>query len=167
MFTILPLLALFCALAGRVLAFNITVGTRNLAATQLLDIPDSPVKTACNTNITAANQKIQACNDDTPCLCTNDTAAALLDAETCMFHFLINTKSQAPDFRAGSTPVLAAYSAACASANIKLAPAQTALQLPSTWDGPFVAILPTGGAIVTVIVGGMLGISALLILSNL
>lgn len=48
-----------------------------------------------------------------------------------------------------------------------LAASQTALVLPDSWDGPFVAILPVGGVVVTVSVGAVLGLSALLILSNL
>lgn len=48
-----------------------------------------------------------------------------------------------------------------------LAANETALVLPRTWDGPVVAILPVGGVAVTVVVGAVLGMSALLILSNL
>ena len=61
-----------------------------------------------------------------------------------------------------------AYSSACnATANVVLAPNQIALQLPETWDGPFVAVLPFGGALFVVIVGGMIGMSALYIFANL
>jgi len=61
-----------------------------------------------------------------------------------------------------------AYAAACLSeGNAILAANQTALVLPRTWDGPFVAILPIGGVAATVIVGAVIGLSALLILSNL
>lgn len=85
-----------------------------------------------------------------------------------MFHYLINTNTPAPDFRAGSTPVLQAYSSACnATANVVLAPNQIALQLPGTWDGPFVAVLPFGGALFVVILGGMIGMSALYMFANL
>jgi len=160
-------LVFLLALAGRVLSFNITVGTMNLTISQILDIPDSPVKTACDGNCSIAQDTLQKCNDDTTCLCQNDTVAALLTCEQCMFTTLINTNKPKPDFRAGSTPVLSAYSASCKAANITLAPAQVGLQLPTNWDGPFVAILPFGAAIFTAIVGGTLGISAIFILSNM
>jgi len=158
----------FSFLAVRALAFNITVGSQILSPSDILDIPDSPVKTACNTNCSDTSSKFTACNDDANCLCGSDTVASLLACETCMFQFLINVNQPAPDFRAGSNPVLGAYATACLSqVNVTLAASQTALILPSTWDGPFVAILPVGGAAVTVIVGAVIGISALLILSNL
>ena len=60
-----------------------------------------------------------------------------------------------------------AYAAACKTEQQVLTADQTLLQLPSNWDGPFVAILPDGGAAVAVAVAGFLGISALVILSNL
>jgi len=60
-----------------------------------------------------------------------------------------------------------AYAAACKKEQQVLTAEQTLLQLPSNWDGPFVAILPDGGAAVAVAVSGFLGIFALVILSNL
>ena len=66
------------------------------------------------------------------------------------------------------SPCLTAYATACASeGNVILAANQTTLALPSTWDGPFMAILPVGGVVVTVMVGAVMGVSALLLLSNL
>jgi hypothetical protein len=62
--------------------------------------------------------------------------------------------------------VLEAYAAACTAANQVITAEQTLLELPSNWDGPFVAILPVGGAAVAVAVCGFFGVSALLILST-
>jgi hypothetical protein len=41
------------------------------------------------------------------------------------------------------------------------------LLLPESWDGPLDVILSTGGTVVAVGVGGMLGLAMLLMLSNL
>lgn len=60
-----------------------------------------------------------------------------------------------------------AYLTSCTKANQTVTPAQVALTLPDSWDGPFDAILPVGGTAVAVIAGGFLGIAALLLLSNL
>jgi hypothetical protein len=62
--------------------------------------------------------------------------------------------------------VLEAYAAACTAANQVITAEQTLLELPSNWDGPFVAILPVGGAAVAVALCGFFGVSALLILST-
>ncbi|CAA7261926.1 unnamed protein product [Cyclocybe aegerita] len=168
MFSPVVVLAFFTVLAGRVLAFNITVGTRNLGANEILAIPDSPVKTACASICTPASTAIAACNDDTACLCRTDTVTAFVNCETCMLHNLINTNKPAPDIRAGSNVAVGAYAGVCKTdLNITLPANLTALALPATWDGPFVSVLPVGAAAVTVIAGGILGFSALYILSNL
>ncbi|KAF8645608.1 hypothetical protein AX16_007690 [Volvariella volvacea WC 439] len=148
------------ALAGR-------VGETNLTVTDIVNIPDSPVKTACTNACSDTTSRVQACNSDPQCLCRNDTVSSLLACEQCMFTNLIDTFKPMPDFRAGSTPVLGAYSAACAAANITLQPAQTALTLPPAWNGPFVSVIPVPAAIFAVIVGSMLGMSSILILSNM
>ncbi|TFK69819.1 hypothetical protein BDN72DRAFT_796211 [Pluteus cervinus] len=167
MFAFIPALFFF-VLAGRVLAFDtLTVGNNNLALSEIVDIPDSPLKTLCSANCTDTTSRIQACNGDATCLCRADTVAALQSCEQCMFTELVLTNKPMPDFRAGSTPVLSAYSTACGSANITLQATQVALALPPTWDGPFVAVLPFPVAIVTVIIGGGLGVSAILLLSNM
>ncbi|GLB44126.1 putative P-loop containing nucleoside triphosphate hydrolase protein [Lyophyllum shimeji] len=165
MFSLVSFVLIF-ALASRAFAFNITVGKQNLTTAQILDVPDSVVKTACATNCTAATSLIQACNNDSACLCKSDTVAALLNCEQCMFTKLVEI-NQKMDFRVGSGSVLAGYAASCKAANITLAANQTALKLPSNWDGPFVAVLPVGGAVVAVITAGFLGISGLFLLSNI
>jgi len=85
-----------------------------------------------------------------------------------MFTELINKNEPMPDPRAGSSPALAAYSAAClASQNLTIPPTTIALALPGSWEGPFDAILNLPATIVTVIFGAGLGVSAILLLSNM
>ncbi|KAG6837051.1 hypothetical protein H0H93_015622 [Arthromyces matolae] len=156
----------------------------NLTTDQLLDVPTSVVTTTvsvvsfshysgrlivyqCATSCNAANSALQACNDDPNCLCSADTVASLLDCEQCMFTKLIEINAKL-DFRVGSQAVLSGYASACQLAvNVTLAANQTSLTLPTTWDGPFVAVLPIGGAVVAVTAAAILGASALYILSNL
>ena len=166
MFSLYSLFFIF-VLASRVLSFTITVGTRNLTTADILNIPDNVVKSACTSQCTTANSQIQACGDDASCLCKNETVSSLLTCEQCMFTKLIEV-NQRLDFRVGSNVVLSGYSAACkATANITLAPSQTALKLPPTWDGPFVAVLPLGGTVVAVGTGALLGLGALLLFSSI
>lgn len=106
-----------------------------------------------------------------------------------MFTQLINTNQKMPDPRAGSTPLISgtsppnphleprtltskrsytAYSAAClASQNVTLPVQSLKLALPASWDGPFDVVMGLPGTIVTVIVGAGLGMSAILLLSNM
>ncbi|KAF8064109.1 P-loop containing nucleoside triphosphate hydrolase protein [Lyophyllum atratum] len=166
MFSFVSFVLIF-ALVSRGMAFNITVGKQVLTTSQMLDVPKSVVKTACATNCTTASSLLQSCSDDARCLCKTETVAALLNCEQCMFTKLVEV-NQKLDFRVGSASVLSAYAATCKKeANITLAANQTSLKLPSTWDGPFVAILPVGGAVVAVITAGFLGISAIFLLSNI
>ncbi|KAF5326078.1 hypothetical protein D9611_000904 [Ephemerocybe angulata] len=161
------LFALFTALANQVLAFEIAVGNKVFKTTELFAIPESPVKTACAANCTDATTKIAACNDDTPCLCRAETFNAMLSCETCMFNYLIAKNKPMPDPRAGSNVVVGGYVAVCKGVNPALMTGQTALKVPAGWDGPLVSILPIGGAIVTVLFAGILGVSAILLLSNM
>ncbi|KAL0952304.1 hypothetical protein HGRIS_006592 [Hohenbuehelia grisea] len=99
--------ALFFLLASRALAFTLSVGKVDLAVADILAIPDSPVKQACAAQCTQADQALRACNDDASCLCGPNTVSPLQACEQCMFTELIRTNKPLPDFRAGSTPVLA------------------------------------------------------------
>ncbi|KDR74161.1 hypothetical protein GALMADRAFT_251050 [Galerina marginata CBS 339.88] len=170
-FILLSVLALFaCQAACQDSApprFNITVNKQTLFATDILAIPDSDVVQACTANCTAASTALAGCQDNVTCLCSADTVNPLVSCENCMLHFLIAKNKPMPDFRAGSNPVVGAYATECGAAGFTLTPAQSALVLPPTWDGPFVAILPTAGVAVTVTAGAILGFSALYILSNL
>jgi len=163
--------ALFIALAGRAMALNIVFGgdLGNITASQLLAIPDGQLKTDCQTSCDPANQAIQACGDtNDACLCTNATITAIVACEQCMLTDLINKNKKAPDPRAGSNPGLTAYASACsASLNITIPPISVALQLPPSWDGPFDVQMGLPGTIVTVVVGAFLGVSSILLLSNM
>lgn len=98
---------------------------------------------------------------------------------------LINKNQKMPDPRAGSTPALAgtlivrlihrnslttyaAYNTACNGSVGVLYPATAiALAPPPSWDGPFDAQLGLPATIFTVIVGALLGGSAIFLLSNM
>ncbi|KAF8885660.1 hypothetical protein BD779DRAFT_667201 [Infundibulicybe gibba] len=167
MLNFFPLLSLI-VLAGQALAaFNVTFGSSTLLPAQMLDISDQQLSTFCQNNCTSAGQKFELCQDDAGCLCSQDTVSAFLACEQCMFTKLIVDNKPILDPKAGSTPLLAAYATACNATGHKSPSDTAALVLPPTWDGPFVAILPVGGAAVTVIVGVALGISALFLLSNM
>ncbi|KAG5646157.1 hypothetical protein DXG03_004210 [Asterophora parasitica] len=158
---------LIFALASQAFAFNITVNKRELTPAQILNVPDSVVKTACATNCTAASALIEACNDDAACLCRDDTVSALFQCEQCMFTKVVEANLQL-DFRVGSAVVLNAYAASCKTeANVTLTAKQISLVLPASWVGPFVAVFPVGGAILVAVAGGILGIGSLLLLSNI
>jgi len=163
--------ALFLALAGRAMALNIVFGGAfgNITASQVLAIPDGQLKTDCQSSCDPATQAIQTCGDtNDSCLCGNATISAIVTCEQCMFTELINKNQPMPDPRAGSSPALGAYSAAClASQNITIPPTTIALALPASWDGPFDAVLNLPATIVTVIFGATLGVSAILVLSNM
>ena len=83
-----------------------------------------------------------------------------------MFNFLVANFQEAPDIRAGSQAVLTAYGTACTAANETLDAAATMLELPAGWYGPEDIVMGTGGSVVAVIVGGLLGASSLYLLAN-
>ncbi|KAF9054297.1 hypothetical protein BJ165DRAFT_1399550 [Panaeolus papilionaceus] len=162
------LFAIFATLVSNVLAFNVTVGARTLDVSQILTIPDSPVKTACAANCTDTTTKITQCNNNVPCLCSVATVTSLHSCETCMLHFLINTNTQAPDFRAGSNVIMGAYAGKCLTdANITVPANLSALTLPATWDGPFVAVFNTPISLIIATIGTLLGGGLLYIMSTI
>ncbi|KAM6493419.1 hypothetical protein JOM56_011553 [Amanita muscaria] len=159
---------LLSLLAGRVSAvFNLTVGNQVLLAGNILDIPSSGVQSACSTNCSAADATLKGCQDDSACLCRNNTISSLSACEQCMFDFLVARFQEAPDPKVGSQAVLDAYAAACQATNQTLTPRSTSLLLGPNWNGPEDTSLSTGGAVVVVTIGGLLGVSALYLLWNL
>ncbi|EPQ55805.1 hypothetical protein GLOTRDRAFT_111010 [Gloeophyllum trabeum ATCC 11539] len=160
--------AFACALAGRVAALSIAVAgiNGNLTASQFLDVPE-PLKTQCTTQCNPANNAIQACGTDDACLCNNATVSAITACQQCMFNQLIAENIPMPDPRAGSSAALTAYATACAGVGQVVNTTQVTLSIPSNWDGPFGVGLNTGGTVVTVAVGGLLGFGAIMILSNM
>ncbi|TFK20444.1 hypothetical protein FA15DRAFT_673479 [Coprinopsis marcescibilis] len=167
MYSIFFIYAVFAALAGRALAFNIPFGGVNISTSDLLTIQESPVTLACTADCGLAQTKILACNDATPCLCTNDTVSSFARCQTCMLDFLIQQNIPAPDTRAGSNVLVGGYAAGCAAANITVPKEFAALTLPAFWEGPFVAVLPEAGGIAVAVLGALLGGSAIVLLSNM
>ncbi|KAG7447288.1 uncharacterized protein BT62DRAFT_1004866 [Guyanagaster necrorhizus] len=182
MFSIL--LSLF--LAGRVFAFtfNVTVtpALATLAPLQLLNFSFTGAIDSCQSlcndastafaNCTASSQAATPAPDPTPdpasdCLCANSTVVALVSCEQCIFSAQIAANLRPNDPRAGSQPLLTAYSASCAAANINLTTSQTALTLPANWDGPSGIHLSVAGTVFTVMAATGLGGSAMWMLSNL
>ncbi|KAJ2920990.1 hypothetical protein H1R20_g16107, partial [Candolleomyces eurysporus] len=162
-------LSLLFAFASQALAFEIAVGDAIFKTSEILAIPESPVKTACSANCTIASQRITECNDDRTCLCRTDVYASVLGCQTCQLHYLIATNTRAPDPRVGSNVLMMGYVANCTEINpqVTVALGAAALPLPANWDGPLVSVLPLGGAIVAVITAGILGGGALFLLSNM
>ncbi|KAJ3991988.1 hypothetical protein F5050DRAFT_1811942 [Lentinula boryana] len=165
--------SLLILLASQATAFNFNVsfGTQNLNATDILPTSLTGLIAPCaSTSATCDNvqSELSACQNDAACLCANQLVADLRNCEQCMYETLINANAPLPDDnKAGSTPILAGYQAACAAFNITLATTQVALTLPLNWDGPFGLGLNTVGTVFTVGAAFILGMSSLLLLSNL
>ncbi|KAK0216022.1 hypothetical protein IW262DRAFT_1397426 [Armillaria fumosa] len=182
----LSILFLSLFLAGRVFAFsfNVTV-TPALAAlppSELLNFTFPSTISSCQATCDSANGVIASCTssaqaatpspDATPdpasgCLCADSTVSALLSCEQCIYVAQIAANVPRSDPRAGSQPLLAAYSAACAAANITLLAPQTALALPANWDGPVGVHLSVVGTVFTVMAATGMGVGAMWVLSNL
>ncbi|KAJ4481075.1 hypothetical protein J3R30DRAFT_3463983 [Lentinula aciculospora] len=148
--------------------FNVSFGTQSLTASQILPNLTGVIAPCASTTATCSNvqSELSACQDDATCLCEAQLVADLRNCEQCMYETVINANAPAPDM-AGSTPILAGYQAACAAFNITLNATQIALTLPANWDGPFGLGLNIVGTVFTVGAGSVLGISSLLLLSNL
>ncbi|KAL1741642.1 hypothetical protein HDZ31DRAFT_66724 [Schizophyllum fasciatum] len=170
--------AMMLMLAGQAFAqFVVTVGTSNFTATEILDLPSSMAVDACESMCDPARQAIQACGDDTNCLCREDTVASLLSCEQCMLTALIVTNQRMPDPRVGSQVVLAGYAAACNASDpsVTLDKTQTALAIPTAdlegkpfdWAGPAGIFLPTPALVFAVATAAGLGGSFIYLLSNI
>ncbi|KAH9960271.1 hypothetical protein BC827DRAFT_1360338 [Russula dissimulans] len=163
----LPLL-----LAGQAaLALNITVGgsVGNVTADQFLTVRDNDLTSKCQTSCNPANSAIRACNGDDACLCRNTTVTAITACQQCYFTTIIQENRRAPDPRAGSTPALAAYVAACQAPpiNVTIPAAKVALTLPPSWNGPTGEHLNLGETIVYVATGAFIGIGSIGILCTM
>jgi len=166
-FFVLAVLKLF---AGQGLGLSVDIGGSlgNISAIQIIDIPAGQLKTDCQTACAPAFSAIQACGEDDNCLCEKETAVAIRDCQQCMYIELIKKNEKMPDPRAGSTPVLTAYAAAClASANVTVPPQLTALAVPVDWDGPNGMSMGLPAAVLTVITTGLIGVGAIWTLSSM
>jgi len=162
--------AILALLAGQVLGLDVNVGGKlgNISAIQIVDIPAGQLKTDCESACAPAFSAIQACGEDDGCLCKNETAVAIRDCQQCMYVQLIEENEKMPDPRAGSTPVLSAYSAAClASVNVTIPPQLVALAVPADWDGPNGMSMGLPAAVLTVITAGLIGVGGISILSSM
>jgi len=163
---VLPLL-----LAGQALALNIVIGgsVGNVTADQFLTLRDSDLTSKCQAPCNSANSAIRACNDDDACLCRNNTVTAITACQQCYFSTIIQENRRMPDPRAGSTPALAAYVAACKAspANVTVPATEVALALPPNWDGPTGKHLNLGETIVYVATGAFIGIGSIGILCTM
>ncbi|KIK54596.1 hypothetical protein GYMLUDRAFT_264499 [Collybiopsis luxurians FD-317 M1] len=162
----------FVLLASQVSAFtfNVSFGTpaEPLTADKLLPTAFPKPIDGCQSNCSSTQTALAACNNDAGCLCAGPLVAQLLNCEQCMFQSLINANAPLPDPKAGSTPMLAGYQTACAAFNItNVTKADISLVLPSTWDGPFGQGLNTVETVISVGAAFILGMSSLLIVSNL
>ncbi|KAI9512154.1 hypothetical protein F5148DRAFT_1008607 [Russula earlei] len=158
-------------LAGQALALNIAIGgpVGIVTADKFLTVQDTNLTSQCQTACNPANAAIQACNGDDACLCRNDTVTAVTACQQCYFTTVIKENRQMPDPRAGSTPALAAYVAACQAspANVTVPATEVTLTLPPDWDGPTGEHLNLGETIVYVVTGAIIGIGSIGILCTM
>jgi len=166
-FFVLAALALF---VGQGLTLNVDIGGRlgTISAIQIVDIPAGQLKTDCEAACAPAFSAIQACGADDNCLCKNETAVAIRDCQQCMYTQLVKKNEKMPDPRAGSTPVLGAYAAAClASANVTVPPKLIGLTVPADWEGPNGMSMGVPAAVLTVIATALIGIGGISILCSM
>lgn len=166
-FFFLAVLALF---AGQGLGLNVNIGGSlgNVSAIQIVDIPAGQLKTECEAACAPAFSAIQACGEDDSCLCKNETAVAIRDCQQCMYAQLIKKNEKMPDPRAGSTPVLGAYAAAClASVNVTIPSNLIGLTVPVDWDGPNGMSMGVPAAVLTVITAALIGVGGISIICSM
>jgi len=164
------MLAVLTLFVGQGIGLNVNIGGRlgNISAIQIVDIPAGQLKTDCEAACAPAFSAIQACGEDDNCLCKNETAVAIRDCQQCMYVQLIQTNEKMPDPRAGSTPVLSAYAAAClASANVTVPPNLISLTVPADWDGPNGMSMGVPAAVLTVIATALIGVGGISILCSM
>jgi len=169
MLSLLSLVFFFLTLAGQhVFAFNVTLDGEDFTVAELLDFAPGPYLTdQCTQACNSANSSVANCaQDDDTCFCTNDTATALQECEQCLFDFLVDENIAASDSKVGNVLALTGYVSACESqANVTLP--KLALTLPSSWNGPFVAVLNTPATAVVVGTGAVIGATFLYMLSTI
>ncbi|KAI0803178.1 hypothetical protein BC629DRAFT_106875 [Irpex lacteus] len=145
--------ALFALLAGRALAFNITLPSgMNVTQHDFLSITDQDLLTTCSSNVTAANNAINNCGDTSSCLCSVETVKLVTDAEQCFFNKIVKDNRPYPGglIPAGEQTWLAAYGKSCGLTNMTLT-------LAPNWDGPFGQGLNTATTAITLIAALIVG----------
>ncbi|KIY62178.1 hypothetical protein CYLTODRAFT_494817 [Cylindrobasidium torrendii FP15055 ss-10] len=150
------------------LAFNITLGTSVIQASDLLNFPLEGNFASCAANCTTAQTAIDDGGSDATSICSAETASKVLSCQQCLFTSLLAANTLPPDPRMGSQPFLAAYGTSCAAdANVTFTAPQTALALPPFWDGPTGIEVPLVGLVFVVGAGAFMGIGAIVLLSNM
>ncbi|OBZ74572.1 hypothetical protein A0H81_05407 [Grifola frondosa] len=161
----LSIFALLVVLAGQALALNISVGgsVGTVLASDFLNIPDAELMTDCQSECNPCHRPVAT---PTHCLCSPPTLDDIRQCEQCMFNDLIVKNRKSPDPRAGSTPALAAYAAAC-SVSLQIDVAAPTLTVPPDWDGPFGLSLNIAGTVVTLIAATVLASGSFFILNTM
>ncbi|KAI0296997.1 hypothetical protein B0F90DRAFT_1811200 [Multifurca ochricompacta] len=163
------LFAFALALAGQ--ALNVVIGGSigNITADNFLTVQDDSLTSQCQSSCGPATTAIKACNGDDTCLCSNNTVTAITSCQQCYFTTIIEENRKVSDPRAGSTPALAAYVAACKAppVNITVPATEVALTLPSGWDGPTDVGLNLGETIGYVAGGAIIGVGSIVILCTM
>ncbi|KAI0270757.1 hypothetical protein BC834DRAFT_863099 [Gloeopeniophorella convolvens] len=174
------LFAFVFALAGQALAqnntgvFNINVGgsVGNVTADHFLTVQDVTLSNQCQTSCQPAITAIQNCAADKKCLCSDDTVTDVTKCQQCYFNNIIQDNRRVSDPRAGSTPALAAYVAAC-GVNTTDSPGfpvnvSTALTIQGAdWDGPESLNINLGETILYVGFGAIIGVGSIAILCTM
>ncbi|KAJ7074908.1 hypothetical protein B0H15DRAFT_956955 [Mycena belliarum] len=164
MFSKLISAVLLTALAGRALAFNVTINKDLFQANEILKYTFTPVIASCQAQCDQARTTIDACGaDDLSCYCAPATTGPLQTCEQCIFTALVVANKPPPDIRAGSNQILAGWNSNC---NGTVKP-PLAVTLPASWDGPFVAVFPDAVGWVIAATGGLLGSSLIYMLCNM
>ncbi|OAX40747.1 hypothetical protein K503DRAFT_768290 [Rhizopogon vinicolor AM-OR11-026] len=160
--------AFFFLLAGQALSLSIAVGGSlgTIDASQFLNVTDTYLLTDCQSQCSNATTQIANCTSDA-CLCASNTVVAITSCQQCMFNDLISKFATTTDPRSGSSTALTAYAAACSSVGIVVPASDVTLTLPSDWDGPVGVHLGTCLTAVVVGMTGILGFSALVLMSNM
>ncbi|KAJ7281843.1 hypothetical protein C8J57DRAFT_1298689 [Mycena rebaudengoi] len=158
MFSKLVSMTLLTVLAGRALAFNVSVNKVIFQANETLKFVPSPIYAACDAQCNTAQQIILACPiDDLKCYCDPNLVVPLQTCEQCVFTALVVANKPAPEPRAGSNQVLAGWNSNCMK-NFTITP-PLGLTLPASWDGPFVSEFPEAIGSIIATIGGLLGIT--------
>jgi len=159
---------LLTALAGRALAFNVTIGKALFQATEVLEFPFTSLIQPCQDQCNQVVSTIATCAsgaNDTTCYCAPNVTTSLQTCEQCMFTVLVDNNKPQPDVRAGANQVLAGWNTNCAP-NFTITP-PLALVVPNSWDGPFVSVFPEAIGIVIAAIGGILGSALIYMLCNM
>ncbi|KAF9047009.1 hypothetical protein BDP27DRAFT_1346227, partial [Rhodocollybia butyracea] len=122
----------------------------------------------CQGQCNSVNSNFTQCNDDSGCICAQGLATSFLQCEQCMYENVIQANVQMPDAKTGSAAMITAYQTACGSSGQPVLKSLSTMHVPTSgWDGPFGLGLNLVGTIFSVGAAFFLGMSGLLLLSNM